>query len=310
MSEAKFGMAITDDLKVQALKMCLDPTNQQELLSLKAQGVTFGEYWAKLEGIYGRDDGLTARGRWKACRLHNPGKLTVADWRQYEINFKTLWADVIDATENEAYELLISTMPPNFRTNIFEEEQRKFGHKTLVKVCNIGELTGEEAKFYFKAFLGIECPKVEKTGDSQYLATFDSREQANKLLAYHGRRTEGTPLPIVVQVLDQHLKVVEVFDSISSKLASRDRSETWSYQFYTQNQERSRTFPRRQNAINQKKIGERFPTPPPLARHPHLMRHPATKKGTRLGRPKRASQPQPLACLQPRQRRATTSASN
>jgi hypothetical protein len=194
LQEAKFGVPLTDDLRAQILKSCLDPTNQTEFNGLRAKGVSFAEYWAKLENIYGRDDGLTARGRWKSFKLYNTGKLTAADWRQFEINFKALWNEVPDATENEAYELLISNMPANFRTNIFETEESRFGNKTLLKISNIGDITAEEAKRYLKLVMGVDCSQVEKISISQYLATFENREVANKCVAFNGRPTRnGAP---------------------------------------------------------------------------------------------------------------------
>ncbi len=89
---------------------------------------------------------MNDRARWKAVKLHKSGKLTVADWRQYEIFFKSLWVDVPDATENEAYELLISSMPANFRTNIFDAESSRYGNKTVLKIAHMGDYTADQAR--------------------------------------------------------------------------------------------------------------------------------------------------------------------
>jgi hypothetical protein len=141
-----------------------------------------------------------------------------------------LWGEVPDATENEAYELLVGFIPKNFRTLIFEEEEKKFGETQLVRVSNIGDLDANEAKRYFSLVFGVECSRMEKVATQKFLATVKTREEANRILAFNGRRTNGT-LPLEVCILEQHLPVTEIFTFIGCKLASRDRSDAWSATF-------------------------------------------------------------------------------
>ena len=114
MNEARLNLPLTEDLKANMLKISLNERQSRSFKNALESGKTYAEVWAAMDNKYRDSAGLSARGQWKALKLYNPGKLTGDDWLAYQEDFENLKADVPDATEEEAYELLIQTLPQIF----------------------------------------------------------------------------------------------------------------------------------------------------------------------------------------------------
>ena len=133
--------------------------------------------------------------------MQNLGNVTFQDWREFETEFLEAWGNVRDATEKEAYKILMPKIPHKFRNDVFNHEMKKYGTKPKVFICNIGEFTNEQAALAIKKFTqGALTPqKVEKIGPETYHVQVENLAEAQILTGLDKQITAETR-----RIMDAH----------------------------------------------------------------------------------------------------------
>ena len=108
------GFELNDAMRLSLFEACLDATNKRllKLEQTKKRGaVTFVEFVDLVKGKYGRDGAMWARKVWSEVQLPNSGKINNEVWADFEISWKTAWANVPGATTEESHRLLVNRLP-------------------------------------------------------------------------------------------------------------------------------------------------------------------------------------------------------
>jgi hypothetical protein len=121
---------VADALLLGILRTVLDETTRLDLqMKLEENpGLTYAQFWAELEKLFGGDITQRNRAVWEALKLENPGNLTSASWRAFYTIF-SLWKNrVLDRTEEQEHQLLFRQLPENYQRLILREEVKCFYH--------------------------------------------------------------------------------------------------------------------------------------------------------------------------------------
>ena len=152
--------------------MTLDPISKKKLKALRNSGqvVTFAHFWAGMKIEFDFSSATFARARWENLVCKNLRNVSFQDWREFETEFLEAWGNVRDATEEEAYKMLLSKIPHKYRDKVFSQDMKKYGAKPTVFMCNIGEYTPDQATLAIKKFTkGSLTPQyIEKVGPETY----------------------------------------------------------------------------------------------------------------------------------------------
>ena len=106
---------------------CLDETSQRRLRLRRTEEphLHFVEFWRQLESEFGRDQTTHYRDEWERVTLGGDGKLTVADWRNFQSKFELALGRVEDATETEVERKILVELPGKWRVKVNEEKLRR-----------------------------------------------------------------------------------------------------------------------------------------------------------------------------------------
>jgi hypothetical protein len=225
------GTPLTDSQKLALLDLTLDPISKKKLRVMRSQGqpVTFASFWAGMKIEFDSSNTNFARARWEGVTCRNLGNVSFEDWREFETEFLAAWADVHDATEEEAYKLLIPKIPHRFRDEVFQNDMKRFGSKPLVYICNIGDFTSEEAKVAIRRFTkGIFTPsRVEKIAPEVYHVQVENLLQAQILTCLDKQVTAESRRVIEARILERHMLTREVLEFVRLKIQAKELSNTW-----------------------------------------------------------------------------------
>ena len=100
-------------LLLELLHDCLDETSQRRLSLRRTEEphLHFVEFGRQLESEFGRDRTTHDRDKWERLTLGGDGKLTVADWRNFQSKFEFALGRVEDATETEMERKILVELP-------------------------------------------------------------------------------------------------------------------------------------------------------------------------------------------------------
>ena len=124
VSKISCGSSLSDSDRLALFEGCLDSETNLWLQSLKdsENGISYQEFFAKLEDKYGIYKDKGARKRWQDLSIPDSGKLSPRDWESFEIRFRLAQKEVFDATEEEAYRLLSSKLQYNMNVWVVDKE--------------------------------------------------------------------------------------------------------------------------------------------------------------------------------------------
>jgi hypothetical protein len=211
---------LSDGDQMALLEGCLDPESQLWLQSLKDSetGISFQEFYAQMEDRYGRHRDKGTRKRWQDVSLPDSGKITTHEWDGFTVRFKMAQREVPDATEDEAYRLLSSKLPPYFLQMIAEKEAKLNEKNPVILVSGIPNLSAHTMKKTIKKLAGKAPIDVELKGNGNYLCKFDDEEIAEKVIRMHNTPIENEDCNFQCKRIARTCRVSEIFDAIRKKL--------------------------------------------------------------------------------------------
>ena len=109
-------IAIGEENLMQLLELALDEASQHNCQRRIQKGelTSYTQLWEELEEEYRRIQGVTGKQAWQDMQLTYEGPLTWIAYKGFWENFLTLKDNVEDATDDEAYHILIKQIPDFF----------------------------------------------------------------------------------------------------------------------------------------------------------------------------------------------------
>jgi hypothetical protein len=123
-------------MKLDVWEQSLDEVNQRAFRmkqKKKGEKMSFNEEFAQMKAKMSRFSDMNARTKWEEVFLFCQGKITIREWGEFEINFKSAMEDVKPTpSEEEARRVLVSKVPQFVLKWITEEEERKMTTNPMV----------------------------------------------------------------------------------------------------------------------------------------------------------------------------------
>ena len=119
-------------LQLEFFRQCLDQSTQRMLAleKLKTPGISFWDFWSRLDDLYGADHSSSYREQWRQVKLSYKGpKVTLADSRKFRTNFELAKLKVLDWTPDEERTLIRDQLPPALLSEVVKEDHRAMGQR-------------------------------------------------------------------------------------------------------------------------------------------------------------------------------------
>ena len=113
------------------------------------------------------------------------------------------------------------------RTWVVEKEQKNERNKPMFQILGPEGLSLEEVRDSTQSIIQESVIVAQILGNGVYRVQLNSEHAGKKLLAMHMRKLEGTERPFQVTMLEQQLTIMELFEMLHQKLASREKVDTY-----------------------------------------------------------------------------------
>ena len=190
---------------------------------------------------YGEEQNTCGRRRWREIQLNNSGRVSSVEWRDFKVKFMDIWHDVPGANDEEAYQTVISKLPPFIMTWVVEEQEKRKHGTPKEAIGPFQGVTPQDVLHTVQQWVGTKPRGIVAKGEGMYVIELGSETQQQAILALNGKKIRGGN-EMKVQKMDQHLTVVELFDHVERKLIVRDKvgtSNRWGSQWGTTQRQRA-----------------------------------------------------------------------
>ena len=150
--------------------------------------MTYQNFMARLASRNGSLKKTQARKRWDGLSFTTSGKVTVKKLFKFEVEFREALQGLPNLSEEEKYRHLLAKMPQNLSGWVIDEETRLKCSQPQILMDLPGdynEQVVQECVRKIVVFLPTQIMKI-KTG--QFLITFMSWQNAQKMLDIHGKK--------------------------------------------------------------------------------------------------------------------------
>jgi hypothetical protein len=222
------ALRLDEDCKMEILERSMDSINQMDLQSRRMERgrtLKYSEELCRLEGKYGRDQGLCLRKKWEEIKLEQQGRVTMQEWDEFQIRFRSLWKQIKDATPDEAKRLLMHKLPPFIFSWVVEEEDRRTNETPKFSLTVPSRFTEVSVSASLRALLGFEPTKVSKIGEGKFEIILSNTKECEKLQTLHGKEIQGTGCSIHIHRLIFSFDVEEACAFVDNKMALRNKHD-------------------------------------------------------------------------------------
>ena len=221
---------IPEECKLQLFEDALPHTLKDELRLMRRMNpgqVGFSDVMARFEARYGHGGSAKMRKKWSDITMPTSGKITTKILREFQVNFIACASEIKDTNPQEIRRLALQRLPAFMKSWVVEKEQKKEHQKPLLQIVVKEGLTDVAVRNSVRAMVGENPTRVESCGKGVYKVQFSNEDAGKKLLSMHMKPLEGLPRPLQVQLLEQPLEILEMFDLLHSKLAAREKIDTY-----------------------------------------------------------------------------------
>ena len=189
--------------------------------------ISYTEILAIFEARFGTGSSDGTRKKWQEVSLNHPGKLSVAQFREFGVNFRHNAMDVKDITPPEMRRVLMSKLPEIVLKWVVEHEYKFTRERPVVQMTTTPGMTESECRESLAKICGELPLKVVCKGNGVYQAQFHGEAPTRVLLRHHGE-----PLPrgggrVQVRMLEKLLSADDIFEFVEQRLSIREKADAF-----------------------------------------------------------------------------------
>ena len=198
------------------------PPRHHHLPEKSSGAVAFEHVFTYFEQKYGQRKGMGIRAAWKALKMPTQGKLTLAQFRRFRLEFMQVWQQLPEVSESEAYRHLNDRLLPFMMDKVYKKEKDKNRNSKKLIVHPGMPVSEDDFKESVKGWVGVAPVEVAELEGGEFECTMGSDELVQALLMINQRRINGTPHKIKVRKAEVLLTVIEFFNLIEELMVDRE----------------------------------------------------------------------------------------
>ena len=217
---------LSDAQQVQLVSACLPESLQKELQLLEIEyrrSPTYTECRAKFEAMFGRARSENMRRKWMEVQIpQHAGRFNAQMFSEFRVNFKLAYADVPEASPDEARRILMDKLHPFMKRWVVDAELERQRKHPIIEF-NVGvEMPLAKVRDSVHEMVGGIPSRIETRGGGVYYLHFDGEQYAELLLKFHGRSFANGRVKTQVHTVEQHLSLDEIFKEVSFQLEAQE----------------------------------------------------------------------------------------
>ena len=167
------------------------------------------------------------RKKWHEITLPTSGKVTSKQLREFQVNFLACAEDIKDVTPQETRRMLMQKLLPFMSSWVIEAERKLVKENPVVQVQLKDGFREDDIKKAVHAMIGEIPTKVLHLGRGLYRLKFGDLDAAKKMLGMHMRELNGLDKPLLVNMVEQQLSVLDIFELCHDKLTDREHVDSF-----------------------------------------------------------------------------------